>query len=139
MFFTHCEYACPIIVNDMRKLQAALPEDVRGKVDFLLVSFDAKRDTPETLAAEGADFADRRFGEDVFLLDPGVLMVPSYMGRAPLASMHGYDPAHPDMAGILASNRPLPADVTHLAHLRGHLERLLDALATPAASGPEAA
>ena len=51
MFFTKCEYACPIIVNDMRKLQAALPEDVRGKVDFLLVSFDAKRDTPETLAA----------------------------------------------------------------------------------------
>lgn len=95
--------------------------------------------TPETLAAEGADFADHRFGEDVFLLEPGVLMVPSYMGRAPLAAMHGYDPAHPDMAGILASNRPLPAEVTHLADLRGHLERLLDALGPAAASGPEAA
>ena len=92
-----------------------------------------------TLAREGADFADHRFGEDVFLLDPGVLMVPSYMSRAPLAAMHGYDPAHPDMAGILASNRPLPADVTHLAHLRAHLERMLDALGAPAASGPEAA
>lgn len=51
MFFTHCEYACPILVNDMKKLQAALPEAVRAKVDFLLVSFDAKRDTPESLAA----------------------------------------------------------------------------------------
>ena len=94
---------------------------------------------PETLAAEGADFADHRFGEEVFLLDPGVLMVPSYMGRAPLAAMHGYDPTHPDMAGILASNRPLPSEVTHLAHLRDHLERELDALALAKASGPEAA
>jgi protein SCO1/2 len=51
MFFTHCEYACPILVNDMRKLEAVLPEEVRGRVDFLLVSFDARRDTPETLAA----------------------------------------------------------------------------------------
>jgi protein SCO1/2 len=51
MFFTHCEYACPIIVNDLRKLQAALPAKLRDKVDFLLVSFDAKRDTSEALAA----------------------------------------------------------------------------------------
>ena len=51
MFFTHCEYACPILVNDMKKLQAAFPDDVRTKVDFLLMSFDTKRDTPESLAA----------------------------------------------------------------------------------------
>jgi protein SCO1/2 len=51
MFFTHCEYACPIIVNDMKKLEAALPAEVRAKTDFLLVSFDTKRDTPDALAA----------------------------------------------------------------------------------------
>ena len=51
MFFSNCEYACPILVNDLRKLEAALPKDVLAKVDFLLVSFDAKRDTPEALAA----------------------------------------------------------------------------------------
>ncbi len=51
MFFTHCEYACPIIVNDMKKLEAALPAEVRARTDFLLVSFDTKRDTPEALAA----------------------------------------------------------------------------------------
>lgn len=94
----------------------------------------------DELARAGAAFPDHRYGEDVFLLDPGVLLVPSYMGRAPLAAMHGYDPAHPDMAGLLASNRVLPDDVTHLAHLRGFLERELDAAhgARPAA-GPEAA
>jgi hypothetical protein len=80
------------------------------------------------LRAHGADFADHRYGEDVFLLDPGVIAVPSYMGSAPLAAMHGYDPAHPDMAGVLASNRPLPADLTHLQQLRAFLESELDAL-----------
>jgi len=88
------------------------------------------------LAREGAAFADARFGDDVFLLEPGALLVPSFMGHAPVAAMHGYDPAHPDMAGILAANRPLPADVTHLAHLRGFLERELDAaLGAPAPLG----
>ena len=84
--------------------------------------------THAELAREGAAFADARFGDDVFLLEPGALMVPSFMGHAPVAAMHGYDPAHPDMAGILAANRPLPADVTHLANLRGFLERELDAV-----------
>jgi protein SCO1 len=51
MFFTHCEYACPILVNDMKKLEASLPADLRARTDFLLISFDSKRDTVETLAA----------------------------------------------------------------------------------------
>ena len=51
LFFSNCEYACPILVNDLRKLGAALPKDVLAKVDFLLVSFDTKRDTPAALAA----------------------------------------------------------------------------------------
>ena len=51
MFFTNCEYACPILVNDMKKLEARLPADIRARTDFLLVSFDSKRDTVETLAA----------------------------------------------------------------------------------------
>jgi len=85
------------------------------------------------LANEGVAFADARYGDDVFLLEPGALLVPSFMGRDPVAAMHGYDPAHPDMAGVLAANRPLPADVTHLAHLRRFLERELDAaLGAPA-------
>jgi protein SCO1/2 len=50
LFFTHCEYACPIIVHDMRKIQAALPASLRDRVDFLLVSFDTERDTPAVLA-----------------------------------------------------------------------------------------
>jgi protein SCO1/2 len=51
MFFSNCEYACPILVNEMKKVEAKLPKDILAKVDFLLVSFDTKRDTPEALAA----------------------------------------------------------------------------------------
>lgn len=51
MFFAQCEYACPVIVNDIRRLRAALPEDVREKAQVVLVTFDTVRDTPEALRA----------------------------------------------------------------------------------------
>jgi len=88
--------------------------------------------TPDELAREGADFPGHEYGEDVFLLRPGALLVPSFMGSRAVAAMHGYDAGHPDMTALLASNRPLPGDVRHLADLRGFLERELDA-ATEAA------
>jgi protein SCO1/2 len=50
MFFARCEFACPVLVHDMKKVEAALPEDVRAKAGFVLVSFDTERDTPATLA-----------------------------------------------------------------------------------------
>lgn len=85
------------------------------------------------LAREGADFPGREYGEDVFLLRPGALLVPSFMGARPVAAMHGYDASHPDMTALLAANRPLPPDVRHLADLRAFLERELDAAAGEAA------
>ncbi len=99
------------------------------------------------LEAAGARFEGREYGDDIFLLDPGVLMVPSFMGDAPVAAMHGYDPSHPDMAALLMSNRPVPEGVRHLTDVRAHLESELAALreagaggAVPAAApGPEAA
>jgi Type I phosphodiesterase / nucleotide pyrophosphatase len=85
------------------------------------------------LERQGALFPDHDYGDDLFLLDPGVLMVPSFMGSSPLAAMHGYDAAHPDMAALLYSNRPVPADVTHLRDVRGFLEREIAALSEEAA------
>ncbi len=49
MFFASCTYACPIIVHDMKRIEAALPESVRAKVDFTLVTIDTERDSPEAL------------------------------------------------------------------------------------------
>jgi len=87
----------------------------------------------EELARLGARFAGREYGDSIFLLDPGVLMVPSFMGKRPLAAMHGYDPSHPDMAALLWSNRPVPDAVRRLADVRGFLEAELDASAREAA------
>jgi protein SCO1/2 len=51
MFFAQCEYACPILVRDMQRVRAALPEALRAQTQFVLVSFDTARDTPAALRA----------------------------------------------------------------------------------------
>ena len=51
MFFTSCQSACPITVTDMKRIEAALPEALRGRVGFTLVSFDPERDTVTALHA----------------------------------------------------------------------------------------
>jgi cytochrome oxidase Cu insertion factor (SCO1/SenC/PrrC family) len=51
MFFANCQYACPLLVHDMKEIESALPEAVRTKTGFLLVSFDSEHDTPSVLHA----------------------------------------------------------------------------------------
>lgn len=47
MVYTSCGHACPMIVSDMKKIERGLPE--HEDVQFVLVSFDPDRDTPEVL------------------------------------------------------------------------------------------
>jgi len=51
MFFAQCEYACPRLVHNVKALEKAMSTELRDRVDFLLVSFDSERDTPEVLRA----------------------------------------------------------------------------------------
>lgn len=51
MFFAQCEYACPVLLSDIRRLEQSLPADVRCRAQFVLVSFDTARDTPAVLKA----------------------------------------------------------------------------------------
>lgn len=51
MVFTHCAYACPRIVADLKAIESALPASRRADVRFVLASFDTARDTPERLRA----------------------------------------------------------------------------------------
>jgi protein SCO1/2 len=48
MVYTHCDYACPRIIADMRLIGDAL-ENKAGQISFVLVSIDTKRDTVERL------------------------------------------------------------------------------------------
>lgn len=51
MFYANCQWACPLLVHDLKRIEAALPERLRDEVGFVLVTFDAKRDTVEALNA----------------------------------------------------------------------------------------
>ena len=52
----------------------------------------------------GCDFEGNQFGETIFLLDPGTLIVPSHMGLNSITGMHGYHPDHEDSDAALLSN-----------------------------------
>jgi hypothetical protein len=56
------------------------------------------------LDALGCRFADDSYGEVIFLVSPGYLIVPSYMGTEPVAAMHGYHPGAPSSRGCFFSN-----------------------------------
>lgn len=60
--------------------------------------------TRSKMAEYGCDFPDTKYGELFFLLDPGCLLCPSFMGETPLAGMHGFDPFHKDSTALFASN-----------------------------------
>lgn len=51
MFFASCTYACPLIVHDLRRIQATLPAAARERTGFTLVTIDPERDTPAALHA----------------------------------------------------------------------------------------
>ena len=50
MFFSRCTYACPILMNDLKRISAALTPEQRAKIGFTMISFDTEHDTPAALA-----------------------------------------------------------------------------------------
>jgi protein SCO1/2 len=51
MLYTQCTTMCPMIVSDLKKIEAELTAEERKKVRFVIFSIDSARDTPEQLAA----------------------------------------------------------------------------------------
>lgn len=45
MIYTRCKTTCPILLDNMMKLDSLISKDVKGKVHFILVSLDPSRDT----------------------------------------------------------------------------------------------
>jgi hypothetical protein len=61
----------------------------------------------------GTLFPDRHFGEMIFLVDEGTLIVPSDMGERPIRAMHGYHPDAPhSYASLLTNHNEVPAGIT---------------------------
>lgn len=55
MVYTHCEFACPRILADMKRVEKELTGETRLHTNFVIVSIDPQRDTPERLS----QFADQ--------------------------------------------------------------------------------
>ena len=74
-----------------------------------------------------AHFDDHQFGELIFLVREGVLIVPSHMGERPIRAMHGYHPHDPQSYATLFTNQSvLPAQVTHIPHIHRLMEAAIN-------------
>ena len=54
MFYGSCPTACPLLVSNIKELEASLPPEVRAETRVLLVSFDREHDTPQALSVLAA-------------------------------------------------------------------------------------
>ncbi|HXA15244.1 MAG TPA: alkaline phosphatase family protein [Opitutaceae bacterium] len=91
-----------------------LNQRARHEITACLAQVHQGRILPDAeLKKLGTLFPDRYFGEIIFLMDEGVLIVPSHMGERPIRAMHGYHPSAPHSYAALLSNQPdIPANIT---------------------------
>jgi len=63
MLYTHCEFACPRILADMKRIRDGLSENELPNTNFTIVSIDPERDTPERLLqfAEENDLSEEQW------------------------------------------------------------------------------
>jgi hypothetical protein len=85
----------------------------RREISGALAQIPQGRILPEAeLKQLRAYFPDHYFGELIFLVREGVLIVPSHMGERPIRGMHGYHPADPHSYAMLCTNQPsIPDDI----------------------------
>ena len=77
------------------------------------------------LASLGCLFPGGEYGRSIFLADPGVLIVPSFMGARPIAAMHGYNPEDRYSRGcfMATATAAVPASILGF---KSYFERMLD-------------
>lgn len=94
-------------------------ERARGEIIGTLKTISKGRILPDAeLKSLRAYFPDYYFGELIFLVNEGVLIVPSHMGERPIRGMHGYHPEAKHSYAMLCTNQPeLPADVTGITDI----------------------
>jgi predicted AlkP superfamily pyrophosphatase or phosphodiesterase len=93
-------------------------ERTETRVRRMLESMPCGRVLEDTELRElGTYFPDGKYGELFFLLDPGVLMCPSFMNEKHMAGMHGYHPSHPDSIASFASSERMAETPRRLENL----------------------
>jgi hypothetical protein len=94
-------------------------DQARQRITSALQAVSEGRIVPDDeLKTLRAHFEDGRYGELIFLVREGTLIVPSHMGERPIRAMHGYHPHDPQSYATLFSSTPdVPADITHIPHI----------------------
>lgn len=103
--FTGCSATCPLQVQQLRAVQAALAPAVRRQVQFVSVTVDPVADTPQALAA----FARRQQADQ-----PGWRFVTGAPDQvlAVADRMQVFARPQPPAAGATTAAQPLPAKAT---------------------------
>lgn len=78
----------------------------------------------DELRGFGCWFPAREYGDAVVLANPGVLIVPSFMGSSPIAAMHGYHPDDAYSKGCFMSDAEGQAPASLLG-FKSYLESVL--------------
>lgn len=92
-----------------------LKDGVREKVEAAFAGFKGRWLTEEEERRYGIWREDRKFGDSIFLAEPGWQICPSDMGVKPLNGMHGFDPADKDSAASWLSTVPVPDGVERVS------------------------
>ena len=96
----------------------------RSQIEKCLAQVQEGRIIPDSeLETLGVLFADRYFGELIFLVREGVLIVPSHMGEKPIRGMHGYHPSEKHSYAALCSNQEIPEELSAIPHIYGLMAR----------------
>jgi predicted AlkP superfamily pyrophosphatase or phosphodiesterase len=113
-------------------------ERARREITAALEQVPQGRTLPESELKELRTwFPDGRFGELVFLVAEGVLIIPSHMGERPMRGMHGYHPADPQSYAMLCTNQPeIPDEIAAIPDIYKLMAR--DAVLASARNAPPA-
>lgn len=72
----------------------------------------------KVLKEEEINFKNRKYGDDIFIANPGVLFVPSFFGAKHYNGMHGYDPEETTTHAMILSNNPIGIEVESILDFR---------------------
>ncbi len=109
---------------------AYLKPAARARIEQALAPFagDGHWLTEDEERRYGICRADRFFGDAIFLVNPGVQIVPSDMTLKPLNGMHGYEPTEAHSLAAILSTDAIPANVTRVRDYFGLMTAALDRL-----------
>ncbi len=73
--------------------------------------------TSDELKNLGIDFEDSMYGETIFLMNSGSVIIPSFMGNKTPQGMHGFTVDDDSMDAVLISNKSIEQDVKDVSNL----------------------